>query len=67
MSSNSVADAHSLTIEYALTRSEIFRSFRRGIAKSPRFRNTILPYSIVIGLITPIDSNASFNRLGREI
>lgn len=54
MNSNNAPDAHSLTIEYALTRSEIFRWFWPSIARSPKFRNIILLYSIAIGLITPL-------------
>ena len=52
MNSTSIPEAHPLTIEYALTRSEIFQSCWRSIARSPKFRNTILLYSIAIGLIT---------------
>jgi hypothetical protein len=43
--------AQSLTIEYALTRSEIFRSFLRSMADSPKFRRTILLYSVGFGVI----------------
>lgn len=53
MNSTSIPETRSLTIEYALTRSEIFQSCWRSIARSPKFRNTILLYSIAIGLITP--------------
>jgi YcxB-like protein len=52
MNANNIPEAHSLTIEYALRRSEIFQSYWRSIARSPKFRNTILLYSIAIGLIT---------------
>ncbi len=41
-----------LTVEYALTRSEIFRSFLRSVAESPKYRNTILRYSAAIGVFT---------------
>lgn len=45
-------DAHSLAIEYALTRAEIVQSFWRSVARSPKFRNTILLYSIAIGVFS---------------
>jgi hypothetical protein len=41
---------HSLCIEYALTRSEIFRSYLRSLAESPRFRRTIIIYSVAFGI-----------------
>ena len=54
MNSTGIPEARSLTIEYALTRSEIFQSCWRSIATSPKFRNTILLYSVAIGLISPL-------------
>jgi|SRR5215831_2203526 len=50
MDSNVLPDADSLTIEYSLKRSEIFRSFWRSICASPKFRNTVLVYSIIVGV-----------------
>jgi hypothetical protein len=44
--------AQSLTIEYALTRSEIFRSYLRSLAESPKFRRTIILYSVAFGFFT---------------
>jgi YcxB-like protein len=43
-----MAEEHFLTVEYALTRREIFRSFLHSVAASPRFRNTILLYSAAL-------------------
>lgn len=47
-----MSEESSLTVEYALTRGEIFGSFWRSVAQSPKFRNTILFYSVGIGLFT---------------
>lgn len=50
--------AQSLTVEYALTRSELVRSYLGSLIKSPKFRRTIVLYSIVFGI---------FNLLPRAI
>jgi len=47
-----MVEERSLTVEYALTRGEIFRSFLHSVAESPRYRATILLYSGAIGLLT---------------
>lgn len=41
----------SLTIEYALTRREIFVSFLRSLAQSPQFRRTILLYCVAATVV----------------
>ena len=41
----------SLTIEYALSRREIFRSVMRSMTGSPKFLGTILLYSVAIGIM----------------
>ena len=41
----------SLTVEYALTRREIFRFFLQAMTGSPKFLGTILPYSVAIGIM----------------
>jgi|GEM_PF-1853633 len=46
-----VRNQEALTIEYALTRGEIFRSFLRSLVHSPRLRRTFLLYVIVLALI----------------
>ena len=45
-----VEDA-SLTVEYALTRGEILKSFLRSTAASPKLRRTILAYAVAIGIV----------------
>lgn len=52
MNVNRIAKDEGLTIEYALTRREIFRSFLQSIAESSKFRGTILLYSAAIGVLT---------------
>jgi len=42
--------AQLLTVEYALTRREIFQSYLRSLAESPKFRRTIILYSVVFGI-----------------
>jgi hypothetical protein len=44
-------EKHLLTVEYALTRREIFRSFLLSVAQSPKYRGTILLYSVAIGVM----------------
>lgn len=39
-----------MTIEYALTRAEIVRSFFQGLGRSPKFLAIILMYSVGLGL-----------------
>jgi YcxB-like protein len=41
-----------LTIEYALTRQEIFRFFWRSLAGSPKFQATVILYSVAIGFVS---------------
>jgi hypothetical protein len=52
MNPNDMIEEHFLTIEYASTRREIFRSFLRGVAQSPKYRRTILLYSVAMGVMT---------------
>jgi hypothetical protein len=40
------------SVQYALTRSEVLRSFLRSLAESPRYRGTIILYSVVVGAST---------------
>jgi len=47
-----MAERTSLTVEYALTRREIFRSFLQSVTRSPKFLGTILFYSVAIGIMT---------------
>jgi hypothetical protein len=47
-----MAEQTSLTVEYALTRREIFRSFLQSVIRSPKFFGTILIYSVAIGIMT---------------
>jgi len=47
-----VSKGLSLTVEYALTRREIFEGFWRSMAGSPKFRNMMLFYSAGFGLFT---------------
>lgn len=49
---NNTAEEYCLTVEYALTRREIFQFFLYSFAKSPKFRGTILSYSAIIGILT---------------
>jgi hypothetical protein len=42
---------HEVTVEYALTRPEIFRSFLRGATSSPKYLGMILLYAAAIGLL----------------
>ena len=51
MIDSNMVEKHWLTIRYALTRSEIFESFVRSVALSPKYRGIILLYSAAIGLI----------------
>lgn len=50
MNANNVEE-RSLTVEYALTRFEILRSFLHSVADSPKYQGTILLYSGAIGVI----------------
>jgi hypothetical protein len=52
MDNNNMIEEHSLTVEYSLTRREIFRSFLYSVAQSPKYRGTILLYSVAIGVLT---------------
>src|SRR5271154_4364471 len=54
-----MAEESSLTVEYALTRREIFGGFWRSVAQSPKFRNTVLFYSAGFGLTILILSSTS--------
>jgi hypothetical protein len=42
--------AQSLSVEYALTRGELIRSYLRSLAESAKFRRTIVLYSIGFGV-----------------
>jgi hypothetical protein len=46
-----MAEQTTLTVEYALTRREIFRSFLQSMTRSPKFLGTIIFHSIAIGII----------------
>jgi len=50
MNSNNTLREDSLTIEYSLSRNEILRSFWISVAMSPKFRQTIILYSIAAGV-----------------
>ena len=50
-----------VTIEYALTRVEIIRSFFRSLASSPKFLVRVLVYCVVLGLI-PVAFTAGYSR-----
>jgi hypothetical protein len=50
-----------VTIEYALTRIEIVRSYFRSLTASPKFLTRILVYCVVLGLI-PATFKAGFPR-----
>ena len=52
MNSDNQVEERSLTVEYALTRREIFRFSLRSVAESPKFRGTILLYSAAIDIFT---------------
>jgi len=41
-----------LSVQYTLTRSEVLRSFLRSLAESPRYRSTIILYSVAVGAST---------------
>ena len=41
-----------LSVQYALTRSEVLRSFLSSLVESTRFRRTIIFYSFVVGAFT---------------
>ena len=45
-----MTEAQALTIQYALTRSEILRSFLRSTLESPKYLATILAYAVGIAL-----------------
>ncbi|HEX4004366.1 MAG TPA: YcxB family protein [Candidatus Acidoferrales bacterium] len=45
-----MAEAEPLTIQYALTRSEILRSFLRSVLESPRYLATILACAVGIAV-----------------
>lgn len=47
-----MSEGSSLTVEYALARREIFVSFWRSVAQSPKFRNAMLFYSAGFSLFT---------------
>ena len=53
----SVPDTHeesSITIEYALTRGEVARSFLRSVTSSPRARIVLAAYGLTAGLVVLI-------------
>lgn len=57
-----MAEAQPLTIEYALTRPEILRSFVRSAVESPKFLATILAYAAgiaILGLLLHVTSSHS--------
>ena len=57
-----MAEAQPLTIEYALTRPEILRSFVRSAVESPKFLATILAYAVgiaILGLLLHVTSSHS--------
>jgi len=49
MNSSQASQDRSITVEYALTRGEILRSYLRSIIRSPALRNRVLFYGILIG------------------
>ena len=53
----------SLSIEYALTRGEIFRAFLQSAAGSPRYLLTIILNSVTFGVITLLFRAAPLARL----
>lgn len=52
MNPNNLVEEQWLTVEYALTRPEILRSFLHSVAEVPKYRVTILLYSAAIGVLT---------------
>jgi len=53
-----------VTIKYALTRTEIVRSYFRSLASSPRFVTIIAVYSIAVGLFPLMLSGALSRGVG---
>jgi len=44
-------EEQSVSVEYALTRREIFQSFVRSVSASPKYRGTILLYAALVGVM----------------
>jgi Mn2+/Fe2+ NRAMP family transporter len=56
-----------MTIEYALARAEVVRSFYESVKASPKYRMTIAIYALVIGVVVVIASGVLSHPTGTVV
>jgi hypothetical protein len=56
-----------MTIEYALTRAEVVRSFYESVKASSKYRTTIVIYAVMVGVVVVVASGTLSHPTGATI